>query len=61
MHRRCTSKFLVSGDLSDNISALTDFGGNTSLFHTFERVMLGDIADLGLEVWVDVHAQVVNL
>jgi RPA family protein len=52
---------LDDGDLSDDISALAGFGGNASGSHAFERVMLGDIADLGPEEWVDVRAQVVDL
>jgi RPA family protein len=52
---------LDDGDLSEDISALAGFGGDASGSHAFERVMLGDIADVGPEEWVDVRAQVVNL
>lgn len=52
---------LDDGELSEDISELAGFGGNASGSHAFERVMLGDIADLGPEEWVDVRVQVVDL
>jgi len=49
------------GDLSEDLSALAGFSGGASGSQAFERVMIGDIPDLGTEEWVDVRAQVVNL
>ncbi|QLC35643.1 hypothetical protein EFA46_015390 (plasmid) [Halarchaeum sp. CBA1220] len=60
--RTLTTEYgLDDGHLSEDISALAGFGGAASGSHAFERVMLGDIADLGPEEWVDVRAQVVDL
>ena len=52
---------LDDGDLSEDVSALAGFSGDASGSHAFERVMLGDIAEVGPEEWVDVRAQVVDL
>jgi len=60
--RTLTTEYgLDDGELSEDISALAGFSGNTSGSHAFERVMIDDISDLGSEEWVDVRAQVVDL